>query len=113
MKASLLVAIFAISLITVGFSSAYAQFQSGGIDMPGSWYVGEGLKKGDRFSYSMCHIDYKDCAPFQMDFWFKGDHKSGSETQWEVVTVVHDGNKIIKGQPDLGNKVHQGGITRT
>ncbi len=102
MKASLLVAIFAISLITVGFSSAHAQFQSGGIDMPGTWYVGEGLKKGDVFSYSMCHIDYKDCAPFQMDFWFKGDRQSGSETQWEVVTVVRDGNKIIKGTMYLG-----------
>jgi hypothetical protein len=50
----------------------------------------------------MCHIDYKDCAPFQMDFWFKGDHQLGSETQWEVVTVVRDGNKIIKGTMYLG-----------
>ncbi|TBR26075.1 MAG: peptidase [Candidatus Nitrosotenuis sp.] len=102
MKASLLVAIFAISLITVGFSSAHAQFQAGGIDMPGTWYVGEGLKKGDLFSYSLCHLDYKDCTPFQIDFWFKGDHKSGSETQWDVETVVHDGNKIFKGHMYLG-----------
>ena len=103
MKASLLVAIFAISIITIGFShSAHAQFQAGGVNVPGTWYVGESLKKGDRFSYSMCHIDYKDCTPFQMDIWIKGDHQSGSESQWDAVTVVHDGNKIIKGSMYLG-----------
>ena len=42
--------------------TAFAQYQSGGVDDPGTWYVGEGLKTGDYFSYDLCHIDYKDCS---------------------------------------------------
>ena len=36
----------------VPFQPASAQFQQGGVDHPGDWYVGEGLKKGDFFSYT-------------------------------------------------------------
>ena len=36
-------------------------------DNPGSWYVGEGLKQGDQFSYQVCHVDYKECADFDND----------------------------------------------
>jgi len=82
--------------------SASAQFQGGGVDHPGSWYVGEGLKKGDQFSYNLCHVDYKECANFQMDFWVEGDLKVGTETKWLVQVVVRDGNKIVKGNMELG-----------
>ncbi|WP_316507206.1 peptidase [Nitrosopumilus sp.] len=82
--------------------SAYAQFQSGGVAKEGSWYAGEGLKQGDRFTYLMCHVDYKECANFEMDFWIKGDRQVGSETKWLAEVVVYDGNKIIKGELELG-----------
>jgi hypothetical protein len=82
--------------------SAFAQFQSGGVDMPGTWYVGEGLKHGDYFSYNLCHVDYKECAEFGMDLWIKGDIQSGSETKWLAEVVVYDGNKIIVGEMEMG-----------
>ena len=83
-------------------SPAFAQFQGGGVDKPGTWYVGEGLKKGDYFRYSMCHVDYKECANFEINFWIKGDKQVGSETKWLAETVVYDGNKVIVGELELG-----------
>jgi len=98
-----LIALFAVSLLTLSFSqSASAQFQGGGVSKPGSWYVGEGLKQGDRFSYSLCHIDYKDCSQFQIDFWVEGSQKVGSEDQWKLQVVVKDGAKTHKGTINLG-----------
>ena len=82
--------------------SAFAQFQSGGVDIEGSWYAGEGLKQGDFFSYSMCHVDYKECSNFEMDMWIKGDKQVGSETKWLAEVVVYDGNKRIVGEMELG-----------
>ncbi len=74
-------------------------------DYPGEWHVGEGLKEGDYFSYSLCHVDYKECTEFGMDMWIKGDIQSGSETKWLADVVVYDGNKIIKGEMELGKIV--------
>ena len=83
-------------------SSASAQFQAGGVEKDGTWYAGEGLKQGDYFRYKMCHVDYKECATFEMDFWIKGDKQVGSETKWLAEAVVYDGNKVIKGELELG-----------
>ncbi|NNM35615.1 MAG: peptidase [Nitrosopumilus sp.] len=88
----------------ISFSSpdAFAQFQSGGVEKEGSWYAGEGLKQGDFFSYSMCHVDYKECTPFEMDLWIKGDIQVGTETKWLAEVAVFDGKKIIVGEMELG-----------
>ena len=104
MKGSLLIIpIFAALLLgSLSIPSAFAQFQSGGVDKEGSWYAGEGLKQGDFFSYSMCHVDYKECAPFEMDIWIKGDKQVGSETKWLAEVVVYDGSKVIAGEMELG-----------
>ena len=82
--------------------TAFAQELGGGVDLPGDWYVGEGLKIGDYFSYRLCHVDYKECADFQMDFWIEGDTRVGTEDKWLVQAVVYDGNKIVKGNMELG-----------
>jgi hypothetical protein len=50
----------------------------------------------------MCHVNYRECVPFEMDLWVKGDKKTGSEDKWLVDVVVYDGNKIIKGNMELG-----------
>ena len=84
---------------------AHAQFQTGGVDKDGTWYAGEGLKQGDYFSYSMCHVDYKECSKFRLDFWISGDVQVGSEVKWLAETVVYDGNRILKGQMELGKIV--------
>jgi hypothetical protein len=102
-RSGIFIALLTVSILTLVFSqSASAQFQGGGVNKPGSWYVGEGLKKGDQFSYSLCHIDHKDCSQFNIDFWVEGDQKVGTEEQWKVHVVVYDGNKIIKGTMNLG-----------
>ena len=83
--------------------SAFAQYgSSGGVDQEGTWYVGEGLKHGDLFSYSMCYVDYKECTEFEMDIWIKGDIQTGSETKWLAEVVVYDGKKTIVGEMELG-----------
>ena len=98
-----LVAILAVSLIASTFSQvASAQYEGGGVSKEGSWYVGEGLKKGDQFSYSLCHIYYKDCTPFRIDFWVEGSQKVGSEDQWKLQVVVYDGAKTLVGTMNLG-----------
>ena len=81
---------------------AYAQFQTGGVDKEGTWHAGEGLKQGDYFSYSMCYVDYKECAKFSLEMWIEGDIQVGSETKWLAQVVVYDGNRIIKGNMELG-----------
>ncbi len=94
-----------VSVLLLGslfIPSAFAQFQSGGVDKEGSWYAGEGLKQGDFFSYSMCHVDYKECSEFELDMWVKGDIQTGSETKWLTEVVVYDGNKRIVGEMELG-----------
>lgn len=104
MKAILLT----LSLIFVLFSgsvyipSALAQIQSGGVNNPGTWYVGEGLKQGDYFDYKLCHVDYEECSEFEMQFWIEGTIKVGTEDKWLAQTVVYDGNKIVKGNMELG-----------
>ncbi|QLH06244.1 peptidase [Nitrosopumilus ureiphilus] len=104
MKGSLLIIpLFAALLLgSLSLPSAFAQFQSGGVDKEGSWYAGEGLKKGDFFSYSMCHVDYKECTKFEMDMWIKGDKQVGSETKWLAEVVVYDGDKRVVGEMELG-----------
>ncbi|MDH5416307.1 MAG: peptidase, partial [Nitrosopumilus sp.] len=99
----LLIPIFAALLLgSLSLPSAFAQFQSGGVDKEGSWYAGEGLKQGDFFSYSLCHVDYKECAKFEMDMWIKGDKQVGSETKWLAEVVIYDGNKRVVGEMELG-----------
>jgi hypothetical protein len=100
--------IFLFSIISLVFLAllipvtAFAQIEAGGVNKEGSWYAGEGLKKGDFFSYSMCHVDYKECTTFEMDIWIKGDKQVGSETKWLTEVVVYDGKKVIKGEMELG-----------
>ena len=95
--------ILTLFLGSLFFPPSFAQYgSSGGVDVDGSWYVGEGLKHGDFFSYSLCHVDYKECTPFELDMWIKGDVQSGSETKWLAEVVVYDGNKRIVGEMELG-----------
>ena len=104
LKGSLLLitAITALLFGSLAAPSVFAQFQSGGVDHPGEWHAGEGLKQGDFFSYSMCHVDYKECTTFEMDMWIKGDKQVGSESKWLAEVAVFDGNKIIVGEMELG-----------
>ncbi len=94
-----------IPLLVLGLSLpslAFGQFQSGGVPKDGSWYVGEGLKKNDYFSYSMCHVDHKECVEFGMDFWIKDEKQVGNKAKWIVEVVVYDGYKVVKGEMELG-----------
>ncbi|MBM3896812.1 MAG: peptidase [Thaumarchaeota archaeon] len=103
MKSSpLVVSFFVVLILGSGLGNALAQLQAGGVNKPGDWYVGEGLKIGDQFSYKLCYVDYKECAEFQIDFWISGEKKTGTEEKWVAQTVVYDGNKIVKGEMELG-----------
>ncbi len=97
-----ILAAFAFLFLVGSVQYVAAQELGGGVDKEGSWYVGEDLKMGDRFEYSLCHVEYKECKPLVLDFWVKGDIVEGTETKWLVETVVYDGNDIIKGQMHLG-----------
>ncbi len=102
---SLLLTFSLIGVLFTGYiliPTASAQLQSGGVDHPGTWYVGEGLKTGDYFSYELCHIDYKDCTDFQLDLWIEGTITVGTEEKWLAQVVAYDGNKIVKGNMELG-----------
>ncbi len=74
----------------------------GGVDVDGTWYLGEGLKVGDYFEYSLCEIDLNDCAPIKLKMWIKGEVQNGSETLWDAKILVIDGNDITKGSMGLG-----------
>ena len=77
-------------------------FQAGGVNVDGSWYVGEGLKVGDYFSYNICHVDYLDCTKFAMAMWVQDEVRVGTEDKFRIQVLVYDGNKIVKGHMDVG-----------
>ncbi len=94
-----------IILFSLGFSNlAFGQGvqTSGGVNVDGSWYLGEGLKKGDYFEYSLCQIDLNDCAPIKLQMWIKDEIPYETETLWDARVVIYDGDKIIKGSWGLG-----------
>ena len=96
---------FLTILFGLGFSSlAFGQgtMSAGGVDVDGTWYLGEGLKTGDYFEYALCELDLNDCAPINMKFWIAGNITNVSEELWDTKVVVEDGNKIIKGSMGLG-----------
>jgi len=74
----------------------------GGVNHPGSWYPGENLKVGDYFKYKICHVEYKDCTDFWFSMWLEKEVTSGPEDTFRVQVLVEDGNKILKGQMDVG-----------
>ncbi len=105
MKTSVIITISVIAVLisgSISLQSAFAQDFGGGVPVPGDWYVGEGLKGGDYFSYELCHVDYQECAEFEMDIWIEGDITVGTETKWLAHAVVYDGSKIVKGTMELG-----------
>ncbi len=94
-----------VILTSLGFSNlSYGQGAqtSGGVDVDGSWYLGEGLKEGNYFEYSLCEIDLNDCTPIKLKMWIKGDIQHETETLWDAKVVINDCNKIIKGFKGLG-----------
>jgi len=90
---------------TIPIQNAFGQadiLTSGIKDNPGSWWVGEGLKKGDLFSYELCFVYYKECTKFRMDIWIEGDLQVETETKWLAQVVVYDGRYVIPGNLELG-----------
>jgi hypothetical protein len=74
----------------------------GGVNISGSWYAGENLKVGDYFKYKVCHNSYKDCTDFWFSMWVEKEVTSGPEDVFRFQVLVEDGNKILKGQMDVG-----------
>ena len=79
-----------------------------------TWYVGEGLRQGDFFSYSLCHNDYRECTEIIMDIWIKGDTQVQGKDAWVAETVTYDRYKIVKNQMflDKSNMRHIGNTTQ-
>ena len=109
MKLAIIVAFaFALLLIPLASQDSFAQvnsggFQAGGVNIDGSWYVGEGLKPGDYFSFNVCHVDYLDCQQFNMSIWVQEKVRVETEDKYRMQVLVHDGNKIVKGIMDVGD----------
>ena len=92
-------------VFSLGFSNmAFAQGvqTSGGVNVEGTWYLGEGLQVGDYFEYSLCELDLNDCAPIKLQMWIKGEIPYETESLWDARVVIYDGDKIIKGSWGLG-----------
>jgi len=106
-KAQLFIALAMVFLIPLALQDSFAQvnsggFQAGGVNVDGSWYVGEGLKVGDYFSFNMCHVDYLDCSDFDMAMWVQEEVRVGTEDKFRIQVLVYDGKKIVKGIMDVG-----------
>ena len=91
-----------LALAALALPAAYAQDVGGGVDVDGSWWLGKGLEAGDYFSYSLCHVNYKECREFRMDIWIEGERAVGTEQKWLAKTVVYDGPRTLKGEMELG-----------
>ena len=97
---ALFVALFSIGFSNISFGQGVQT--SGGVNVDGTWYLGEGLKVGDYFQYSLCELDLHDCAPIKFEMWIRGETQVGSETLWDAEVLIHDGSKIVKGSMGLG-----------
>ncbi len=64
-----------------------------------TWYVGEELKQGDYFRYTLCQFDYKKCSEFEMDFWVEKKTDTGD---WNLQVLVIDGDKKVRGDMIVG-----------
>ena len=100
MKVPIIIALASLFLIPLALQDSFAQinsggFQAGGVNIDGSWYVGEGLKVGDYFSYNMCYVDYLDCTKFDMALWVQEEVRVGTEDKFRIQVLVYDGNKIV------------------
>ena len=90
-------------VFSFGFSNfSFGQGIQTSVDVDGTWYLGEGLKEGDYFEYSLCEMNLNDCSPIKLKMWIKGEKQNVSETLWDANVVVEEGNKIIKGSLGLG-----------
>jgi len=101
----IIVFLFLTIISSFGFANfSYGQgvATTGGVDVDGSWYLGEGLKAGDYFEYSLCELDLNDCSPIKLKLWIKGTIPYETETLWDTRVVIIDGKKIIKGSMGLG-----------
>jgi len=96
--------VLAVLIAISGVGTAYAQ-TSGGVNVDGTWYFGEGLKKGDYFEYTLCEIDLNACSPIELKIWIKGNTVNVSETLWDAQIVIIDGEKTIKGLWGLGKTI--------
>ncbi|MDE1765654.1 MAG: hypothetical protein KGI27_05160 [Thaumarchaeota archaeon] len=65
-----------------------------------TWYVGQGLKPGDYYRYSIADVFYHNLEPFEMDFWVQNQTSSGG---YNLQMVVHDGSIVQKGTVTIGN----------
>jgi len=107
-KLPIIIATFSLLLlIPLASQNSFAQvnsggFQAGGVNVDGSWYVGEGLKVGDYFSFNVCHVDYLDCSDFDMAMWVQEEVRVGTEDKFRIQVLVYDGSKIVKGIMDVG-----------
>ena len=90
-----------ILLAIIPISTAYAQ----SVDVDGTWYLGEGLKDGDYFEYTLCEIDLNGCLPIELKIWIKGETQNVSETLWDAQILVIDADKTLKGSWGLGKTV--------
>jgi hypothetical protein len=105
MKGRLVQISLLVILCSLGFSNlSFGQDAptSGDVDVDGTWYLGEGLKEGDYFEYSLCEMNLNDCTPITLKMWIKGDKQNISETLWDTKVLVEDEDKIIKGSWGLG-----------
>ena len=84
-------------LVGLGFGIMDAQAENND-----TWYVGEGLKKGDYFSYKLCHWNHNDCQEFQMDIWIDGEMSLGSESRWTTQVMIREGDKQARESMELG-----------
>ncbi|KFM15350.1 hypothetical protein AAA799O18_00083 [Marine Group I thaumarchaeote SCGC AAA799-O18] len=77
----------------------------GGVNNPGTWFLGENLKVGDYFKFKTCHASFKDCTEFWMSIWIEKAVFEGGEEKLRAQVVIEDGNKVLKGQMDMGTVV--------
>ena len=98
MKALLVILSLFTILLTGSFTQSsfgQADIFSGGVDHPGKWWVGEGLKKGDYFEYNVCHGDYRECADFEFgEFKITSENGTTYIERKENIQIEKNGDKI-------------------
>jgi len=103
MKITLRIILFLASILVLGsifgVQDSFAENEE--VKLSGEWYIGEGLKEGNRFSYNFCNANYKECVPMIFDILFIEKKIIDSEEVWLAQIFVREGNKITKAQITL------------
>ncbi len=94
---------FAVAIaLLLAFATFVMAFTASNAYAAGTWYVGDGVKKGMWMQYQIQQLDTANDQPFTMTLWFKDQDSKGN---WIVPATVQYQGQTMNGTMRLGQNM--------